>query len=446
MPSCRFIASLVLPAILLLPLRPALAEEPAPLLPFSEQMQIREQWLFKRHDMLLDMMRQHEIDMWIVVNEEFHDDPLTQFIAPPRPYTGGRDHFVFIDAGEAGLRAVAITGFAEERLRQYFESPIEPRPSREVLPELYAEHQPQRIALNIGGKHGQQRGLTWDTYNEISEIMGEEATSRFVSAADLIEEYLDTRIPEEHEHYTHATHVTEDIVRRALSNEAITPGVTTVGDVRNFLYDQIWKWGVRTWFQPDLRVQKRGVPNKMSRGFLHVADESVLLERGDVIVIDFGISYMGFDTDWQKKGYILREGETDAPPGLKAAMRNTNTLQDTMMGIARPGMAAGEVYTRTMAEMEEQGIQAQIYSHPVGNHGHGLGPSIDFRSAQRGDEAAAVKTLRADSWISIELNTLTPVPEWDGQEVFIMMEDVAYLTGEGYRFFRPRQEAFFLIQ
>jgi Xaa-Pro aminopeptidase len=183
----------------------------------------------------------------------------------------------------------------------------------------------------------------------------------------------------------------------------------------------------------------------MSRGFLHVADESVVLERGDVIVIDFGISYMGFDTDWQKKGYILREGETDAPPGLKAAMANTNRLQDVMMGLARPGMAAGEVYTRTMAAMEEEGITAQIYSHPVGNHGHGLGTGIDFRAAQRGDETAAVKTLRPKSWISIELNTLTPVPEWDGQEVFIMMEDVAYLTDEGYRFFRPRQEAFFLI-
>jgi Xaa-Pro aminopeptidase len=267
-----------------------------------------------------------------------------------------------------------------------------------------------------------------------------------VSAASLIEEYLDTRLPEELEHYTHATHVTEDIVRRALSNEAITPGVTTVGDVRNFLYDQVWKWGVRTWFQPDLRVQKPGVPNKMSRGFLHVADESIVLERGDVIHIDFGISYMGFDTDWQKKGYVLREGETDAPAGLKAAMRNTNTLQDVMISTARPNMPAGDVYSQTMAEMEARGITAQIYSHPVGNHGHGVGATIDFRSAQRGDTDAAVRTLRPHSWMSIELNTRTPVPEWDGQEVFIMMEDVAYLTDEGYRFFRPRQESFYLIQ
>ena len=48
--------------------------------------------------------------------------------------------------------------------------------------------------------------------------------------------------------------------------------------------------------------------------------------------------------------------------------------------------------------------------------------------------------------MSIELNTATPVPEWGGQKVFVMMEDCAYLTAEGYRFFRPRQEAFYLIR
>src|ERR1700675_281971 len=82
------------------------------LLPWSQQIAVREQWLVKRHEMILPMMRAHAIDMWIVVNEEFHDDPLTQYIAPPRPYAGGRDFFVFVDTGEKGLRKIAITGFA----------------------------------------------------------------------------------------------------------------------------------------------------------------------------------------------------------------------------------------------------------------------------------------------------------------------------------------------
>jgi Xaa-Pro aminopeptidase len=96
--------------------------------------------------------------------------------------------------------------------------------------------------------------------------------------------------------------------------------------------------------------------------------------------------------------------------------------------------------------MEQKGIKAQIYSHPLGNHGHGLGTSIDFRAASRNDAERMARTLRPNSYISIELNTLTPVAEWEGQEVYIMMEDPAHLTDEGYRFFRPRQERFYLIR
>ena len=412
---------------------------------WSEQVTLREAWLENRHEMLLPMMRQYHIDMWIVVNEEFHDDPLTEYIAPPRPYTGGRDVFVFVDTGER-LRSVAITGFSEVNLKRFFESPDEPRPANEVLPELYREHSPQRIALSMDGRKGMTRSLTYASYGYLSEIMGPEATSRFVSAADLIEEYLDTRIPGELEPYRNLVHLTEVIAKRALSDEVIEPGVTTIGDVRRWIYNAMWEYRVGTWFQPDLRHQRGSRPNDTSRGFLAVAPEHWVIEPGDVLHLDVGISYLGLDTDWQKMAYVLKDGETDAPEGLRAAMANTNALQDVLTSTARPGLTAGEVYDATMAEMDARLIRsAQIYSHPLGNHGHGMGPSIDFRSARRGDTARQSKRLRDGSYISIELNTRTPVPEWDGQEVYIMMEDPAYLDGEGYHFFRPRQESFYLI-
>ncbi len=144
---------------------------------------------------------------------------------------------------------------------------------------------------------------------------------------------------------------------------------------------------------------------------------------------------------------MLPEGETDAPEGLKAAMKNTNILQDALMiRHSRPGKNRGEVIQKRCREMEERGIQAQIYSHPLGPQGHGLGASIDFRAANSGDSERQAKTLRKGSYIAIELNTKTAVPEWDGQEIYIMMEDDAYLTDEGWVFFRPRQETFFLIK
>jgi Xaa-Pro aminopeptidase len=418
------------------------------LLPWSQQLAVREQWLTKRHEMILPMMRAHEIDMWIVVNEEFHDDPLTQYIAPPRPYAGGRDYFVFIDTGEKGLRKIAITGFAEENLKHFFESPDEPRPADKVLPELYEQYKPKKIALSYGGRRGVQRSITYDTYNLIAEKMGGDATQHFVPAADLIEDYLDTRIPEEFATYQAMVQLTDMMTRRALSSEVIHPGKTTVGDVRRWLYDQLWENRVGTWFQPDLRVQRKSKKNDTSRGFLAVAPEEIIIERGDVVHLDFGITYMGLNTDWQKMAYVLLPREKDAPAGLKNAMKNTNALQDALtLRAARPGRPAAEVYNQAMDEMKQKGIEAQIYSHPIGNQGHGLGPSIDFRSAQRADiGATAAKPLRKGAYLSVELNTQTAVPEWDGQKVYIMMEDDAYLTDDGYKFFIPLQEAFYLVK
>ncbi|MDP1571081.1 MAG: M24 family metallopeptidase [Vicinamibacterales bacterium] len=418
------------------------------LLPLSAQIAVREGWLATRHAALLPMMRRHGIAMWIVVNEEFHDDPLTEFIAPPRPYAGNRDLFVFVDAGDAGLKAFALTGYAEDNLKRFFEAPDEPVAADVRLGQLVAEFAPKTIGLGIGGARGMTRSLTSDTHDYLRRAVGPAYAARMVSAADLIEEYLDTRLPEELPHYTTAVALTEQIVRRALSSEVIRPGTTTVGDVRNWLYDAVWAHGVRTWFQPDLRVQRRGVPNPTSRGFLAVAPEHLVIERGDVVHVDFGITYMGLDTDWQKMAYVLRDGEEDVPEGLKRAMAATNTLQDALMlRHSRPGKPAGEVYRDTMAEMESRGIEAMIYSHPVGTHGHGLGASIDFRATMRPDIGQQVqRRLREGSYISIELNTGSAVPEWDGQKVFVMMEDVAHLTGEGWRFFRPRQEAWYLVR
>lgn len=458
MPIRRLLTPLVALAGLALTPPTGAAQSPTPgrrftvesardLLPWSEQIAVREQWLAKRHALLLPMMRRHDVSMWIVVNEEFHDNPVVHQIAPPRPYTGNRDLFVFVDAGAEGLKKFAITGYTEENLARFFDAPSdEPLPPAATLRNLWARYQPKTIALGIGGGRGQTRTLTHDTYRLITDAMGPEAEARFVSAAPLATEVLDTRLPDELEHYRTGVRVTEEIVRRALSSEIITPGVTTVGDVRRALYDFLWSAGVRTWFQPDLRVQRAEGEIATSRGFLAVAPEGIVLLPGDLVHIDFGISYMGFDTDWQKMAYILKPGETDAPAGLKQALRNTNTLQDALMlRHARPGRTGGEVFSATMAEMRERGIEAMVYSHPLGPQGHGLGASIDFRSSLRTDRNDAALQLRDGSYISIELNTGTPVPEWGGKKVFVMMEDCAYLTPEGYRFFRPRQEAFYLI-
>ncbi|MBZ4422423.1 M24 family metallopeptidase [Myxococcus sp. RHSTA-1-4] len=442
---CRSLAVLawVLLAACATPGRRGTVADAPRLLPWSEQIAAREAWLEKRHALLLEMMRRHGVGMWIIVNEEFHDDPLTQFVAPPRPYAGNRDVFVFVDAGAEGLKRVALTGYAEASLKRFFELPEEGRTLREVLAELDTRYQPKSIGLGIGGSRGVTRSLTRDGYAFLLALLGAGAEARFVSAAPLIEEYLDTRLPEEWEHYRTLVALTEAVVKEAFSPAVVVPGKTTVGDVRRWLYDRLWELGVDTWFQPDLRVQRRGMVNGTSRGFLAPSTEDVVIQRGDLLHVDFGITYMGLNSDWQKMAYVAREGETDVPEGLKRALANTHALQDALMlRASRPGRSSAEVYEQTLAEMKEKGIEAMVYSHPLGNQGHALGAHIDFRSARRKEEP---RMLREGSYIAIELSTATAVPEWDGQKVYVMQEDPAYLTAEGWKFFVPRQEAFYFI-
>ena len=134
--------------------QPYAVPEAAALLPWSQQITLREDWLTKRHALLLPMMRRHKIGMWIVVNEEFHDDPLSQYVAPPRPYTGNRDFFVFIDAGEQGLKKFAITGYTEENLARFFDAPFtEPRPPATTLRSMESRcANPEQLFHKLPGR------------------------------------------------------------------------------------------------------------------------------------------------------------------------------------------------------------------------------------------------------------------------------------------------------
>jgi len=416
------------------------------LLSVREQQTIREAWLKKRLDtMLLPMMRQQKIEMWIVVNEEFHPDPVTAHIAPPLPYQGRRDFFIFADRGGDKLDRIALVRYPEEHLKYFFE--IVNPPGREIastLRKLVEERNPKTIALNMGGTRGATTGLTQDAFKFLTDTLGPESASKFVSAAPLIVEYMDTRLPEELEHYRTAVALTDILTQRAFSNEVITPGKTTVGDVRWWFLQQINNAGLDTWFQPDLRIQRQNQETGKTQQFLSVAEESTVIQRGDVIHIDCGLNYMGLSTDWQKMGYVLRTGEKDAPAGLKNALANTNKLQDALFTHIKIGAKGFEAYDATMADMKAAGLEAMIYSHSVGTQGHALGASIDFRRPVAG--APAEPPFREWSYTSIELNTSTAVPEWGGQKVTMMMEDDAYLTKDGMKWFRPRQTSFYLIR
>jgi hypothetical protein len=177
--------------------------------------------------------------------------------------------------------------------------------------------------------------------------------------------------------------------------------------------------GYGTWFHPSVMIQRAG------------AKPGSVIERGDVLHTDFGITAMRINTDTQHMGYVLRAGETDVPAGLKLALKNGNALQDIVLRNLRPGRTGNEILAASLAEAKAQGLKASIYSHPIGDHGHAAGPLIGLWDRQQGVPGRGDVKVFPESWFSIELSAWTPVPEWNGQEVQMALEEDASVDADG---------------
>jgi hypothetical protein len=182
--------------------------------------------------------------------------------------------------------------------------------------------------------------------------------------------------------------------------------------------------GLDTWFHPSVEVQRRGWTAER-------LGASPVIERGDVLHTDFGVTALRRNTDTQHMGYVLRDGETDAPAGLRQALGVSNRLQDIVMAELRPGRTGNEILRAAQARMRAERIDGTIYSHPVGLHGHGAGPAIGLWDYQEGVPGRGDAPVRPRTWWSIELQATVPVPEWDGQRVRMAQEEDAILGAEG---------------
>jgi Xaa-Pro aminopeptidase len=170
-----------------------------------------------------------------------------------------------------------------------------------------------------------------------------------------------------------------------------------------------------------------------------------VIEPGDLVHCDVGLSSLGLRTDTQRNGYVLRPGETAAPAGLVAAMALGNRMQDLTTAALVPGRTGDEVLAAARAAAAAEGIDGDVYSHPVGNHGHGAGPAIGLWDDQRGVPGAGARRVHTDTVWALELCVRTAVPEWNGQLVRLALEQGIALTGDGVHYLDGRQTELILI-
>jgi Xaa-Pro aminopeptidase len=415
---------------------PAPAQTPGRLPRLREQADLQQQWLKQRLERVLpSLMRKHGVQMWLVICREYNEDPVFFSLVSPTVFAARRrTMYVFHDRGaEQGVERLALGGGSNGGLYTVYRDPeVEGREiygegQWALLRKLVEERNPQTIAINISHTHAFSDGLSAGEREKLEDVLGPKYTRRFVRAENLALEYVQMRLPEMLPTYRQMMETVHWLIGRAFSNEVIMPGKTTDKDVVWWLRQQVNELGLGTWFQPSVRVQK---PAKAGVNLL-AEDAPVVIERGDVLHVDFGITAMRLNTDTQHMGYVLREGERDVPEGIKRALKNANRLQDILMERMRAGRSGNEVLADALARMKEEGINGSIYTHPVGDHGHGAGPLVGLWDRQQGVPGRGDVMILPSTWFSIELAATTPIPEWGGQQLWVGLEEDAAIDEQG---------------
>jgi hypothetical protein len=416
-----------------------------------QQAVLQQQWLEERLESVLpELMREHGVDMWVLPMREYNEDPLFRALVSPTTFAARRRTvYIFHDRGpEHGIDRIAIGGTSQggayEVLRATERAP-DGRPREfwgpdqwHVVAEAINERDPQTIAVNISHTYHFADGLTAGEWEQFQEALGPDFAARVRRAEKMALYYLAIRVPSMDSVYRSMQELVHETIATAFSNAVITPGVTTTEDVVWWFRQRFNDLGLGTWFQPSVDVQRQGgLPDS----------RPIVIQRGDVLHCDVGITVMRLNTDTQHMGYVLREGETDAPPGLKHALRTGNQLQDIVMEEMRPGRTGNEVLESSLAAMRAAGINGTIYTHPIGEHGHGAGPLIGLWDRQDGVPGNGDVELRPLTWYAIELQATSPVPEWGGQQVRTGLEEDAGLTSDGtMRWSLKRQSEFHLVR
>jgi hypothetical protein len=395
----------------------------------------------ERH--LLPTMRKHGVDMWVLMSRENHPDPMLDLFGAygVSGWYGHRNAYVFYDTGDA-LEATVIGTHLSEHLKRFYANVIgygqEGLAKR--LGPFVAERDPKTIAVNRSRTISMADGLTASLGDYLIEALPPALAGRLVSSEPMAIDYISYRTDEEIEIEREASFITYHILRRAFSNEVITPGKTTLMDVYWWIVDEWKAQDLEFNFPPGLDIQRKGVEERIEDAL------DPVIQPGDLLHVDFGVRLMGLVTDQQKMAYVLRPGETEAPEGMRRSFAQSQRLGEIILEELQPGVLGHVVKEKAEERGIGEGILNSVYCHAQGNWVHDAGAWVSFDWPERYGQHPREPVRAREIW-SIEYSTSLDLPEWDGQRISMLREEDAWVDEKKVvRYFAGPQEALWLIR
>ena len=413
------------------------------ILPVRERARVIRNVLRRRLETLLpDSMREAGIDMWLILCYEDDLDPVFRTLIPLDTWCPILQVLVFFDRGPSeGVERINLsmtdTGDLYDRPWKGYRE----EEQWELLREIIEKRKPERIGINTGSIQWAAGGLTHSLHEKLLRKLPRAYRGRLVSAEEAAVRFLSVLTPEEIDLFDHVVKTAHSLLASCYTREVIEPGVTTTDDLVWNYWQKCADLGLEVSFKPFFYIIRS---EKEARR--HDPSDKVI-RPGDCVRSDVGIRYLRLTTDHQETAYILRDGETDAPAGLKRLMAEGNRLQDVFMSSFREGLTGNELLGTILEKARRDGIpEPKVYSHSLGLFLHEPGPLIGLPWEQERCPGRGDVRLRSGNAFTMELSVTSSVPEWGGERVrFALEEDVVFTREEGCRPVDGRQKRFYLV-
>ncbi|MBX2958125.1 MAG: M24 family metallopeptidase [Cyclobacteriaceae bacterium] len=417
------------------------AQYPA-ILSQREQSKVIDELLEDRiRTVLPKLMRREGFDMWVVISSEYNEDPVIRTFLPATWFAARRTTMlVMFDQGaEKGIECLAVSRYDVGKIFKRSWDPDSQPDQWAQLAKIIEERNPKKIGLNFSDYYGHADGLTYSHHQKLIKALSKKFQSHVASAEKLAVGWLETRTEREMIIYQQICRIAHDIIAEGFSDKVIHPGITTTEDVVWWYREKIKALKLDTWFQPSVSIQRNE-----SEAIFSKRPQPYVILPGDLLHVDFGITYLRLNTDTQQHAYILKPDETDAPDYLKKAFARGNKLQDILTSNFKEGKTGNQVLAESRKQAIDQGITPSIYTHPIGFHGHAAGTTIGMWDMQGGVPYTGDYPLHYNTAYSIELNASVYVIEWK-KEVRIQLEEDGYFDETGFRYIDGRQRDLIIV-
>lgn len=416
-------------------------------LTMRERAEVIDRWLNERVETVLpQLMKRTGIDFWLIIAREYNEDPVIKTMLPATWKSARRTTMLIVyDPGKnKPLETMAMARYnVGDRFRKVWDKETQPDQWK-ALADLIKEKDPKKIGINKSELFALADGISATHYEKLKSVLPTKYEKRLVNAEDLAIGWLETRTESERVVYQNIVRMAHQIIAEGFSEKVIQPGVTTTDDVVWWYRERIRELGFTAWFHPSVSIQRKD-PESFDhlRSFSNRPDNQTILP-GDLLHVDFGITYLRLNTDTQQHAYVLKSGEIAPPKFLREAFKKGNRVQDILTSHFKTGRTGNEILKKSLEQGRQEGLKPVIYTHPIGYHGHGAGPTIGLWDQQGGVPGRGDYPLYPNTAYSIELNNGIFIDEWD-KEIRIMLEEDAYFDGNKVHYIDGRQTELMVI-